>query len=292
MANYKVLEGRSTISDYDSFCLLVPQSRSHDILEALQAATNPCHEWELADQDISAELVPSIPAGCAHLLETIPETVPQDKCEGDLLNWLVSGGTLFEKQYLVLRFVDGKDGDDGYGGKIVIEIYKEQHLQLVKLAQDIAASSYEDGDSVFLDCVSTWDRATFLSKYCGKEADMISNGDMVKDFKELLQKKDDNYQEILGRCAWLTTPAQAYQHDLCEWSRDFVQSRHINNYYDHDGEDEDSDFPSDFEDEEEEEWAWDEDESSLEDDDYETDEKSTRDEADDSSGDEDMETED
>lgn len=184
------------------FVFLVPKSQSKQVFKAPQGAKTSFHKWQIA-QDIPLEMVPNIPNCCAHLVRTIPDAIPQDQSECDLLNWLVSGGMLFAKQHLVLEFEDCKDGDDSYSSKIVIEINKKEHLELIKHAGDVADKSDAGEDVVFLCKVHAWDRA-FLSQCIdnGGRASKIAADELVDNFKEVSMEQD---------------------HDVDEWARTFIR---------------------------------------------------------------------
>ena len=108
-----------------TFCLLLPaELQASNILEALNNTENRqlvCEEEIFDAQSISMDLVFPIWSIWK---------IPEDKTsETELLDWLMHSDTVFSKKYVVLDFMDKKDGpDDGYTGKKVFEITKKEHM--------------------------------------------------------------------------------------------------------------------------------------------------------------------
>jgi hypothetical protein len=161
---FKILQGSIKSSDYATFSLLVPESQVSDILEALGKTKNRQFQWTVCEEEIYD--VQNIPTDLAYPIRSIGK-IPEDKTsESELLDWLVHGDSFFSKKYVILDFMDEKDGGDGYTGKKVFEITKKEHMGFC----DAAIKLYENSDGyLYLQNVDIIDRGQYLRKFGGRK---------------------------------------------------------------------------------------------------------------------------
>jgi hypothetical protein len=113
---YNIIEGSSKYSDVDTFSLLIPQSAANRVHEALVAASNQHHEWSISEDVVSLELVSELPTCLAHAVGTVPESLLPFSADGnteeEVLNLLLTGGSLSPKKYVVMEIMDGRTHED------------------------------------------------------------------------------------------------------------------------------------------------------------------------------------
>lgn len=192
---FKILKGSSRSSDYATFCLLVPESQASNILKALSDTGNRQFQWEVCEEEIFD--AQSIPMDLAFPIRSIGK-IPEDRTsETELIDWLIHGDAFFSKKYVVLDFMDGKDGPyDGYTEKKVFEITKKEHMGFYDAALEICDNSECDGDSIYLQGCDIMDRGQYLREYGGKGAQVVTD-ELLAEFEEDAREGDsawaDNY---------------------------------------------------------------------------------------------------
>ena len=199
-AVFKILKGSSKSSDYATFCLLVPESQASDILEALSSTKNRQFQWEVCEDEIFD--VQSIPMDLAYPIRSIGK-IPEDKTsESELLDWLMHGDSVFSKKYVILDFMDGKDGPDGdYTGKKVFEVTKKEHMGFCDAAREIYRNSGEDGDSVYLQNFDIIDRGQFVREYGTNNKETVTD-ELLEEFREAAREGDPEWAWDNKEYAW------------------------------------------------------------------------------------------
>ena len=131
----------------------------------------------------------------AWIVRTLAADIPTDKCESELLDWLIHGDSSFSKKYVVLHFMDRKDGDDGYSGRVAFEIRRPKYMPFYDYCCTICSHSEPCGDNVYLEDCELIDRVSFLQRFNG--LGHVVDRKMLKRFK-----KDALDDETIGEWAW------------------------------------------------------------------------------------------
>jgi hypothetical protein len=165
---YKIIEGSSKYSDVDTFSLLIPQSAANRVHEALVAASNQHHEWSITEDVVSLEMISELPTCLAHAVGTVPESLLPFSADGnteeEVLNLLLTGGSLFPKKYVVMQIMDGKRPESSI--QLAIELTKAEHMVVYERARELEnLESESGGDSFYLGSVELWERSAYLARF-------------------------------------------------------------------------------------------------------------------------------
>lgn len=189
---FKVLEGTLKSSDYAKFHLLVPENSVEELAEALSKAESSLYVWTIGDEEITD--IQNIPSNFAHPIRSIGE-IPKDKSESELLDWLIHGESFFSKKYAILKFVDGKSGDESpYSGNVAYEIENSEHFKkFVKALEEIFDFSeeerYDRGEEVYLDRYYIIDRGQYLGRHDFSDRRVVDDA-TVEAFEAMAKKRD------------------------------------------------------------------------------------------------------
>jgi len=188
---FRILKGSALSSEYDAFCLLVPDDQGEFLCNALQSSKHRQHEWILCDEDIPEAHIPYIPADLAHPIRSIGESIPNSSRytnESDLLDWLIHGESFFAKQYVVFEFEDscccGYDDDDDAQlsqQRVVFEVVDEKHLVPFLEASEIVCDKSWNPPLTGPNLI---DRGAFLHEFGGKIRPFVVSDKVLKDFEE------------------------------------------------------------------------------------------------------------
>jgi hypothetical protein len=126
-----------------------------------------------------------------HLLLNLPATIPQDKTETELLNFLLTRDSLFPTKYMILKIMDGKDGI-AESRMETIEIKEQKYTEIYDFACAMLEKSYYDGgDSRYLSEAELWERPDFLTKYSGNHSETETATDELLELYRSLAKHED-----------------------------------------------------------------------------------------------------
>ena len=111
--------------------------------------------------------------------------IPEDKTsESELLDWLMHADLFFSKKYVILDFMDGKDGPhDGCTGKKIFEITKKEHMGFYDAARKLYEKSEGDGDMVYLQDCGIIDRGKSLRKFGAHSKEVVTD-ELLASFEE------------------------------------------------------------------------------------------------------------
>jgi hypothetical protein len=164
---YNIIEGSSKYSDVDTFSLLIPQSAANRVHEALVAASNQHHEWSITEDVVSLELISELPTCLAHSVGTVPESLlpfgADGNTEEEVLNLLLTGGSLFPRKYVVLEIMDGKYRENSI--LVAVELTKAEHMVVYERARELKDDSYDAGESCYIGSVGLWERSAYLIRF-------------------------------------------------------------------------------------------------------------------------------
>ena len=107
------------------------------------------------------------------------------------MDWLIHGESFVPKKYVILTFVDGKDGDDGYSGDVAYEIGNSEHFKIFFKALEEIFSFCEgdDGESVYLANYYTIDRGQYRSRRDFVKHEVVDDA-TVEAFEEMAKERD------------------------------------------------------------------------------------------------------
>jgi hypothetical protein len=169
--SYSIIHGSSNHSALDCFSFLVPTGDHADrVLAALVQSTKQHHTWTIVpDEEIDAELWQKIPACLAHPVGTLPESLPENQTEEELLDLVLTGGRgLIAKTYIVLHLSNRALEEHGTILLPILVENEQQSLQMRQAAGRLIVLYDDDwGQYSFVKAVSVWNQSEFMANIVG-----------------------------------------------------------------------------------------------------------------------------
>ena len=189
------MKGSFKYSDYATFSLLIRESEISFILEALvEAAEEKLFDWSICEDEITSmqSILAASAAGSLPIRSVQQGTIPTDKSESELLDWLVHGESFFSKKYVILGF-----RHHGDSRKVHFEISKEEYMPFYDACKTIF-DNYKKNDRYneqigYLDSCELVDRGTYLCGFSFRSKLFIVDDHILREFEVKA-----SYDEVVG----------------------------------------------------------------------------------------------
>jgi len=166
---YSIIEGAAKLLTGATFCFIVPQSESDRVLTALLTSKNKHYDWSIVEDDLGIELLPKLPTTSGLLVGTLPESLPDGEMETDVLNLILTGGTVFPKKYVFLEVWGVNNYFGSEYSRIIIEIKKPEHMVVYDAARELAEKGIPSYD------VELWDETDYVMHFEKTRIDWIES---------------------------------------------------------------------------------------------------------------------